>query len=85
MAPEKHFTFKLLFGASKRFYEGLPAFIKPFWGTTKCGNKNLCYFLFQLIILGCLEQEGLIKSLALGFPKLKNGNKHKTYFYECVC
>ena len=85
MTSKKRFIFKLLFVTSKRFYKGLPAFVKPFWGTTKFENKSLCYFLFQLIFLGCLEQEGLIKFLLLGFSYLKNGNKHKTWFYKCVC
>ena len=40
----------------------------PSWGTTKkCKNKSSCHFLFQLIILGWLGQEGLKKFFLLGF------------------
>ena len=58
---DKFLIFTVLFVASKKFDEDLPAFIKPFWGTAKkCENKNLRH-LFISIDLGCLRQEGVIK------------------------
>ena len=43
-------------------------------------------FLFQLIILGHLGQEGLINYFLMEFSwmSLKNGNKHETCFYKCL-
>ena len=50
--------------------KGSEAFIKPFLGTTKKRrNKHLCHFLFHSIILGCLEQEGLINFFYWDFQK----------------
>ena len=62
--------------------KGSEALIKPFLGTTKKRrNKNLCYFLFHLIVLGCLEQEGLINFFSWDSQKyIKNGNKYETCF-----
>ena len=69
------FLFSLLFAVSEMN--------KSFWGiTNKCENENYVIFLFQLIILGCLWPDWLIKFFLLGFSYLKYGNKHETCFYK---
>ena len=42
------FILTLLCGAPKDFMKAFKIFIKPFWGTTKCENKNLIFVSTQL-------------------------------------
>ena len=57
---------------------------KIFGGPRRSVNikKELSPFLFQIIILGCLEQERLI----IVFHKYlkKNGDEYENYFYKCA-